>query len=741
MNTINRKTIQIMNKEGQFVTGLTSLTFIDLDQPKYILNAGSGDYDKVDDIYTLSAIPGTGNYDLNPLSVLSVSQYWEHNSTKAIVFSNPNDSVNYTYFSGIEELDEGIYTIAYDFADTPIRRIRLLIGGGATIDEESELAYSVIIDYDAMADFYHQNIALMEKIIVRELEIIPPSVPDNAYDDGYELVPLGEANYIIPGDDGYPAIRIKPNWRVIEPAVYKVSKYSATSKLWLESNGTDLNKLKINFKELGLDSEFEIPLLDSNYLSKPDAPALSIANMSHYKEQVNIKDAITTQEQRTYEAEKIVLESKLNSLKFQFSTGSITSEVYASAVDIILNQGLPVAGGDPHTPLILLLEKIISLQMKLITTLNVNDNYYVVLTFDEPEDPHPSNPIVQYLLEYSIVEKTEFNVREIVVTDPDTNEIINLYERKVVGVPYSGIRLDDPKRPELHNKISFNEHYIYSKRRTMDISSGDRVYVTDTSDIRKFEFEVFPNISYKVRIAAIADNGVMSNWSNLISYVPVTPLTEETNLMVNIGSLIDLKYDKNLALPEQGIENRLSALEEKMEGYVTDSANEAMDASWEPTPNSGDTIYDTWVFKFSLFKYIKAYKYIVIEPYIQRTSNLKMSWTYTDPYSEIIRSPIIVPGDELYWEMTSNDEILFNKIWFYGTTALSAALGSAIDGITSQTLEFAEIMAGTHETIFRKKLNSFDESGIAPYMRFRLLILSDSEYDLYLRTKNALTAQ
>ncbi len=732
MNTINKKTIQILSKEGQFVTGLTSLKFIDLDQTKYIAQA-SGDYNYVDGEY-VAVTAGTGTHVLNPNYELTVSEYWEHNTTKAVVFVDPSDAVNYTYHTGIDEVGEGIYVIAYDFADFPIRRIKLLIdpGDGSVDTFEEELEFAILMDYDAMSAFYTATKKFTDSFIVRVAEV-DTATADDAYDDGYELIPSGESGYIAPGADGYPAIRLKTGWVLTEPAEYKFSKWVASSKLWMDvSSG---NRLLVNFNAFGADNTYEIELLDSNYITTPDAPVLSVENVSNYKEQTKIKEAIITAEQQGYEEDIAVLESKVATLNFQLSSGALSAETYNSSMEIILNTGL-VDGGTTYLPLVTLYDRVIALHLKVMATIGVEENYYTVLTFDEPSDPHASNPIVQYELEYAIVPLESFKVKEINVEDPgDPGNFLDLFERRVVGdSSYKAISLPDPKNPTV-DTIDFDEHFILGAMRPVSIDTGVRVYSTDTSLIRRFELLTHPNITYSFRVAAISKNGVRSAWSNKITYTIQVPLIEETAFTTNVGKLIDMKYAKSVALPGQSVDSRLDSLESSLAKYVSEDANTDMNATWEETPAAGDGILDTWVLRFDLEKYKEAFSYIVVEPFIQRTNTLSVGWIHLLE-AEYLKSAIPVTNNIISWEMTSANEDTFNKLWYYGKTTLSTEAGSSLDGLTTEALEFADIKAGTNATYKYHEITRLDEFGIAPFMRFRLMLLSATEYAFYCKSKN-----
>ena len=737
MNTINKKTIQILNGEGQFISGLTSLKFIDLDQTKYITQA-SGNFNYVDGEY-VAVTAGTGTHVLNPVYELSVTEYWEHNTTKAVVFVDPSDAVNYTYFAGIKEVGEGIYIIAYDFADSPIRRIKLLIdpGDGSEDVFEDELEFAILMDYDAMSAFYTATKKFTDSFIIRVAEEDTATAED-AYDDGYELIPDGESGYLEPGADGYPAIRLKTGWILTEPADYKFSKWVASSKLWMDvSSG---NRLLVNFNAFGADTTYEIELLDANYITTPDAPVLSTLNVSNYKEQTKIKEAIVTAEQQGYEEDIAVLESKVATLNFQLSSTTISAETYNSAMEVILNTGL-VDGETTYLPLVSLYDKVIALHLKVMATIGIEENYYTVMTFDEPSAPHASNPIVQYELEYAIVPAENFKVKEIAVDDPgNPGNDLALFERKVVGdSSFKAISLPDPKNPTV-DTVDFDEHFVLGAMRPVSIDTGVRVYDTDTSLMRRFELLTHPNVTYAFRIAAIAKNGVRSAWSNKVSYTITVPLTEETAFTVNVSKLIDMKYSKSVALPGQSIDSRLDSLETGLAKYAIDDVNSDMNATWEAV---SDTILDTWILRFDLDKYKDAFSHIVVEPFIQRTNMLSLGWVnLINDEALYFLSPIPVQhGGSLSWPMTTANEETFNKLWYYGKTVLSTVALSSLDGTTTEALEFEIIKLGNHATYTYHEITRLDEFGVAPFMRFRLLLLSDTEYQFYVNSKGIIEAE
>lgn len=724
MNTINKTTIQITNGEGEFVSNITHLLLIDLDENKYIfVGTNLGSYNLVNGEYVLVG-SNLGDYDINPNYMISVSGYWQHNITKEIVFSNPNDP-NYTYFNGVEELGNGFYKIAYDFNGLPIRRIKLLASEDDIIDDsdiEDDLEYSVLIDYDSMRKFYLKNELLISKFVLPKLIPDEGTIPENGNDDGYTLVLENEAGYIYPGEDGYPALKSKAGWSAKDDEMI-VNKYNAATKMWL---GTDPNIVKVNFKNLGSNVTYNIELLDDNYLSKPLAPELKLDNFSFYKEQTEIEKAVARKEQSDLEDDKLFLLNTIYNLKYKFASNLISLEKYNEDIDTILNHNYTV-GGKVYEPLNSILTKIINLQINKLSNININDKYFCIGTFKMPVDPSPSNPIVQFIVRYRIVN------REVIFESEEIVQNKTLYERKVVGNDYIPVTIEDPD--DIQKKIDFNYHHLYTKRREQKLVNGVRVYDDDTTDVRKVEFHIFPNLTYEIEVASISKNGVISDWSNLLHFTANMSLTDETTFLKNLSTMIDLKYSKDFAVPENTLENKLRVLEEKIGILIEEKVDTTLDATWNMEPNKTDYIYNTWAFNLDLTRYpTKYYSKFVIEPFIQRSNSLKVKW-FIDSLNKfnLLKGNLAnYDGSSLYWTMNNDDEIIFNKLWYYGKINLSIEPNTGLDGISSEETEFNDMMTTNADT-FRFKITRMDELGISNYLRFRVLILNDAEYDLYER--------
>jgi hypothetical protein len=527
MKTINKKTIQILDREGQPITGLKKIEIVDALQPKLI------------------------DGQLNPKYYISVDKYWVHETTGETTTIQPTNLSEYTEKPGLEEIGDGIYNIAYDFDDTAVKKIKIVSypdGENGQEIEEEELSESVLIDYDELQsaylkienitgnflvkkttytgetgfkedeilknnnfldgynswtaennvsirgtsdakyvsikkfsklsqEFYIKNdnqytlsfyiknpdgvieersikvelVALStnttifsevvisdstltqhikdfnifasdyyrlsfydasEEVFISNISLKQVSSNVDPNDDGYEMISPGEPGYILPGNPGFPALRLKQGYSYSQPEEYILSKFSIFNNLWKESyNKTDYLKTFINGKN------YQVPLYCTESIDIPLPPLLRKEEVSFYLEQNALKRQLVTKEQQELEIQKMFLMSRLDSLNLKLKMNLISFEDYNREVEIILTEGITIAE-KKYQPLLKIFKDLITLKAKVVANLNLYDKYYLIMTFPESYENFEVNPIVKYVLEYRII--PEENV--VIIDDSDKNK-------------------------------------------------------------------------------------------------------------------------------------------------------------------------------------------------------------------------------------------------------------------------------------------------------------------------------
>jgi len=527
MKTINKKTIQILDREGQPIIGLKKIKIVDALQPKLI------------------------NGQPNPNYYISIDKYWVHKTTGEITTIQPTNLSEYTEKPGLEEIGDGIYNIAYDFDDTVIKKIKIVSypdGENGQEIEEEELSESILIDYDELQsaylkieniagnflvkkttytgeirfkedeilknnnfldgynswiaennvsirgtsdakyvsikkfsklsqEFYIKNgnqytlsfyiknpdgvieessikvelVALStnttifsevvisdstltqhiknfsilasdyyrlsfydasEEVLISNISLKQVSSNVDPNDDGYEMISSGEPGYILPGNPGFPALRLKQGYSYSQPEEYTLSKFSIFNNLWKERyNKTDYLKAFINGKN------YQIPLYCTESIDIPLPPFLRKEEVSFYLEQNALKRQLVTKEQQELEIQKMFLMSRLDSLNLKLKMNLISFQDYNRQVEIILTEGITITE-KKYQPLLKIFKDLITLKAKVVANLNLYDKYYLIMTFPESYENFEVNPIVKYILEYRII--PEENV--VIIDDSDKNE-------------------------------------------------------------------------------------------------------------------------------------------------------------------------------------------------------------------------------------------------------------------------------------------------------------------------------
>jgi hypothetical protein len=122
--------------------------------------------------------------------------------------------------------------------------------------------------------------------------------------------------------------------------------------------------------------------------------------------------------------------------------------------------------------------------------LSSNHDYRIGLTFAQPEN---GAVVVQYVLSYRIKAKGDGVRTRVFIVDPkDATSQVNFDETRV----------ESPKKRKLYQ----------------DPLTG-KSYYEDTADVRKFSISAKPGVEYEFRVAAISEDGVMSDWSNTVAYM------------------------------------------------------------------------------------------------------------------------------------------------------------------------------------------------------------------------------
>ena len=226
----------------------------------------------------------------------------------------------------------------------------------------------------------------------------------------------------------------------------------------LRQNDIEITKLKLKMDAIQTNALVD---LDNDYVNNPDLETPSfLPNIKNvYMDVVRISD---------------VDRKRLN----EYSNGT--------------SDGFYHDGGVKKKSLQSMLSENITMQ-KDIKDLQIPDRfrkYKIALTFKKPSK-NQSAQIVRYMLSYKVV-SSDGNSRTMSIEDPDDDsKNLNMTDA-VLYSPILGVVRIDP----------FTSKKEYK----------------DDGFIRRFEFEAIPGIVYELKVSAISDNGLQSNWSNMIYY-------------------------------------------------------------------------------------------------------------------------------------------------------------------------------------------------------------------------------